>query len=949
MMKRFLKTEHFTFNSKTVFFPVFMAALCCSAYYESFSFELNSRYNGIVSWNSMENMYTNARVILFANCLIMGTVVFLATLFLLNFLNRKFRFVKPELKLLNFTSLFGVLATVYILFSPGQLFSIRFLFGITVFILLVLLLHIIFRKKNRHVFNYAEFSIWSLLTGFLIYLIVDYLWLLYYNKHLNPITENIFYLGGAIVVVAQVLFVFTKITFTHLKKHLHWLVWFALHTFVTNEVVYSLNQHGVACHPLIILLSGFLVILCISYFFIIKKGPTCNRYFGSLQKLYFPITLCIVVLHGYFLLCLPNPHELFETANPANAMMRTFVFHEIPFLDYINSHMLSETFFGYIYIALNGYSGTMEFSVYDYMFFVVYILIAYYWLREITGDGALAFGFALFFPFLMAVLSGLLCVAFVSVFLLKRVWQHPSIKNYLLNFFWMFFLLLWRLDAGVSNLTAQTVLLLIIALLNTVHRKNMLKALLLFIGGMLILLLAAWLLQPNLFVTIKQALFYFKSNQAFGTLTLGDVTQRLFVVQHILFPAVFTIMALWTLVKYKQFKNKHFFLWMNVIFFIVFFFSNYQRGIVCHGFNVNTDGWLASFSFLIFGLFALLLVQHKSKTMQQAVFIVSLFLAILIFKFPDCKGYLSESDNFYTSYLQYKPFKKTNEKILRYIPDQNFELENYYELNDFLKTNFSAKATFLDFSNTPILYFYTSRQVPSYFNQYLQNTPDEYLQKENLKKLSGMDVPVVVYANVPKTWFDFTDGVENSARYFLVAEHIYQNYHPFILISKHTIWIKNGLNLNQGNYQADTISIKPQLTALRKLAYLEGIRAANYNLPLQYSWKNSDISKFNNHYEIAMPASIDKTSGNYLEFELENTSGQEMNGTLILQKDSINVGSFHFVVMNKTKAAKYRIRISTQYAWYAKQPNRLVFIFDNEAFLPEISSIRLLKAQYSEN
>ena len=935
--------KNIRFDLSTFFFPAFIAVLCCISYFQNFSFDLNSKYNGIIGWTSMENFDTNARLKLYSNCLLIGTLVFLFSVYSINLLKHKFLFIRPELKLLNFVGLFGLIVSVYYLFSPEQMFGFRFLFGVSFFVLIGILFHILFRKKYRNAFNHSEFTVWSLITGFLIYIILDYFSLLLSDKHLNPLTENIFYIAGGVFIISQCLFLFTGITFAHLKKHLVFIVWFALHTVISNEVVFSLNQHQIFCDPLLILLSGFIIILLVTYFFILKdRKKTLNHCFTDLQKLYFPLTLCIVVLHGYFQLYLPNPHELFETANPANAMMRTFVFHQIPFLDYMNSHLLSESIFGFLYVGLNGYSGTMDFSVYDYFFNVVYILIAYYWIRKISGDGAFAFGFALFFPFLIVIFGGLFCLVFISLFLLRKAFLYPTTKNFLLNFFWLFFLLFWRLDAGFSNLTAQALLLLMCFIKYPLSRKPLIKALGIFLSACGLLLLIAWLLQHDLFVNIKQALHYFKANQAFGYFSIGDSSNRLFVIQYFLFPALIMIIAIWAFIKLNSIKLKQSFVWVNILFFAVFYLSNYQRGVVCHGFNNNTDSYLTSFSFLIFGLLALLWAQHKDKTTQKIVFISTVFVLVLVLKFPDCKGYITESDQFYASYAHYKPYKNTPDKIIRYVPDKAFEKENYYDLNDFLKKNFSVDATFIDMSNTPMLYFYTQRCVPSYFNQYMQNTVDEYLQTENLKKLQKTDVPVVVYSNVPKTWFDCTDGVENSLRYDLIAEHIFLNYHPFILLSKHSIWLKNGLNLPLGTYQADTLSGKPQLTELNKLAWLEGQRAARYDLPAWYSWNDSDIHTSGKHFELILPRIV---LANYFEFVLTNHCNAETKATLVLYTDSTRVGAFRFTVMNKPDAQKYRIRLSTQYAWFAKHPNRIELSFDDESCVPEIRSAKLLKAE----
>ena len=90
--------------------------------------------------------------------------------------------------------------------------------------------------------------------------------------------------------------------------------------------------------------------------------------------------------------------------------------------------------------------------------------------------------------------------------------------------------------------------------------------------------------------------------------------------------------------------------------------------------------------------------------------------------------------------------------------------------------------------------------------------------------------------------------------------------------------------MNRGNYPPDTISTLPQQTELTKLAWLEGLHADKYSLPSLFSWKESDIVKSGNRFEIILPDKIDRTSGNYLEFELLIRLKVELDGMLILTK-----------------------------------------------------------------
>jgi hypothetical protein len=938
-LKKFF--PHLNINSSTLFYPLFVAVLTCGAYVSAFSFELNEKYNGIISWNSMQNFDTNARIRLYFNCLVIGILVFLGITFLINLVRKHFPMIQPQLKLLNFTGLFGGLSGIYFLFSPDVVYVSNFLFGFSSLNIVSIVLQILLRRRTSLKIDFSELLIWSTICGFLIFVILNYQQLYYNNYPLKPFPELIFYFALFIYFCAILLENFLKTSQKQLIKYSSILPWMALYTIILNEMIFFGNQRGYMIEPKIVFLFGLIFMLVLAVFLWRRKSNTFV-FLSRMSSVFYPVTLVIVVLYGYYNAFLPLPTELFETANPANAVMRTFVFHEVPFVDYMNSHMLSETFFGFMYTLINGYSGTYDFASYDYFVMIIYILCCYYWVKELFGDSVFAFAFSLFFPFLMVAVSGLSCIVLVSVFFIRKVYLNPGVKNWLINFFWMTFLILWRLDGGVANFMAQGILLIFILIFIDKKRRSFLISFAVFAGIAGLLLLSGYLYQPHLFENMRQAWHYIGANQAHGAISIGNVADTLFVIQYMVFPAVIALMMLWLIFNFKkQFRN-HIFLFSSFVFLGLFYFFNYQRGLVRHGFNENNDGFLTSFSFLLLSLFTVVLLIRKRSVLKMSVFTITLFVLILAFKFPDNKGLSSEATVFFKNYKEFKPYKNSRDKIQRALRDNGFEEKNRTELKSFFDKNFSPNATFIDFSNTPALYYFLKKPVPSYFNQYMQNTVDGYLQKVNIRNLKEFEIPIVVFSNQPKTWFDKTDGVENTYRYYLMAEYVYQNYHPFRIMSNHSLWIKNDITLSDTSGIRDTVSVLPCTIPLEYLPYLEGIRADKKEAQVIQVWNKTDMSVSAESCIIPLKNPIDKSNGNIVEIVFQNTGANDIRASLDLIKDSTVAGTFDFAVKKTDNAVPYRIRVSTLYQWYASTIREFRLHYPVGGFL-EIKEVKLLK------
>jgi hypothetical protein len=369
------------------------------------------------------------------------------------------------------------------------------------------------------------------------------------------------------------------------------------------------------------------------------------------------------------------------------------------------------------------------------------------------------------------------------------------------------------------------------------------------------------------------------------------------------------------------------------------------RGLVRHGLNEGSDSFLSSFVYLIFILLIFLILRIYKIKKRFIILIFGFYFMVVAFKFPDVKDFNSLFESFNINFKDYKPLNKVAAKLIRYHENKAFANENYIDFKNFMDNNFEKTATFIDFSNTPMLYFYTQRRVPSYFPQYMQNTVDNYLQQANLASLKNYQIPVVVFSNAPNTLFDNIDNVPNAIRYSKIAEYIYQNYLPYANISKHEIWIKkhHKLLINK----PDKLSYLTPLQSfnIMKLPYVE------YNLTetkpydqILYQWNRNQISLTANYYYISLPTGIDKESGNYLIINFKRKYAENQKFKMVLLKDSIESGNIYFDILNKKETESYAIRISSLYSWYSVDNNIIRLYFENDVQRPEIISIQLSKA-----
>jgi hypothetical protein len=206
--------------------------------------------------------------------------------------------------------------------------------------------------------------------------------------------------------------------------------------------------------------------------------------------------------------------------------------------------------------------------------------------------------------------------------------------------------------------------------------------------------------------------------------------------------------------------------------------------------------------------------------------------------------------------------------------------------------------------NTPMLYYYSQKQVPSFFYQSPQNVHSISMQKEWVKELKTANIPIVLMRHVPESWWDKTDGVPNEIRHYPVFEYLYKHYCFYDVIYGYEIWkpcpepISNNLIFeNRELYRYFNLKNLPALISLPAVKLIQAGPPKNsiYAIPPNRpEWVKIEISNCN----------------------------RDAQAEITLLHDGNPYGGYHFNINTKLRK-EYSIRLSTLYSWWRMKPKEI--------------------------
>ena len=388
MKERFLHLES---KKEIILISSFLSTYIIYLLCINFDFSLASPSNLYISQATLDNVDVSKRIGLFYK-IICGLLFFTPVLFLI-FNNLK---IKPkEWSSLALISATGIILIICNTFGITSTESIR-LFTVVFFIKLALLL---LKQHFRliRLINHDKFFGLILALSFVVVCAISFIF------NTPVVIKNILWAFTLVVIFLIFFIVLIKKTSRFFTRNI--FPFFIPFAFVPLFIFLTTEIHLFAHIKYNILLSyqwlfiGFigatlLVLLVWNLVLFRDKLPT-----KPLLNFIVPAALFSYLLLSIYHPIINQPLELFELANPAVSQMRLFLFKEIPFVDFMSSHLFSEQFYGIIHNFIYGYSNSLSFLSYKFFYDVLFYLVAFVFMTKLFKSPFLSLLFLMSFPF----------------------------------------------------------------------------------------------------------------------------------------------------------------------------------------------------------------------------------------------------------------------------------------------------------------------------------------------------------------------------------------------------------------------------------------------------------------------------------------------------------------------------------------------------------------------
>lgn len=904
------KLEHALITLFTVFFIIYTV-------FKNFDTKLTQTKTLYISMATLDEYDISSRINLFYK-LVLISLIGIPIVYI--FLNKISLSIKTrQLKTISLLSVYGLLLILTDIYGITNTFAYTLIFFLTVILLLF----------NLLITDHSNFKILKESSLFLKLLILSTL-----------LQSAIQFLGNSDPFISEQgvgLFLIIYATFTTLTLFINKRFGLFFNTifqyclplasvpiliFAATEsyIFFSIKQSYTAPYRLIFVLGLFLFIVISILFKKYRKVKLDNKKLFS--RFFIPATLL-----SFLILTLYNPlvaqsTELFELANFANAQMRIFNFNEIPFVDFMSSHMFSEQFYGIIYHLIYGYDASLDFLSYYFLYEVLFYFIIYKFLMRIFKNPYFSVFMIIYFPFSNILFGRHLFFAILVYFAIEFLLKKQSIRNYLILYILILSTILWRLDTGASTLFT-TIIYFPLAFFvkgKQIQIKTLLKSTAIITGiCFIILALAVYIRSYDyLLENFKSFLHYASANQAHGYTNIAKNFNQQFYTLHVLMPVISVLAILFSIFKLRlerAAQQKNHVLLMASTFLFLIYITNFQRGLVRHSFIEATDGYLLSTFIIALTLFLLSFIKQTQPSHKLTAFLgLSFFLVIGSKYFPMNFG-VSKMEVYLTDNTLDNLEDQFNQKNLkgRSIIDEQLQHTKISKFKSFLDENLSEDETFLDFSNAPMLYYYTQRSIPSYFCQNLQNIIDDYLQLEQIKRVKKAKTPVVIYSNYPKGWGDQIDNIPNPMRHYLLSEFIYSVYSPLKIINAKSIWVDKSKQFEPIDVQIekDTLIRQPKVYHYEKSAHIiaNHLKTKKINeLDLPIKQDKERTTRYHAYYKVDLNKI--STDNLYLKLKLKDHSIQK-DIRIELFNDTLLAGTNIFTTVLNEQT--YITRISNHY------------------------------------
>ncbi len=911
MKRAFFNSYFFFLNSagrSVVFTSLFYALWLIISVVSSANFDIHSFSGRMIGVATMQNVDVEARVGLFYKCIFLFLASFLVFTLLAYFIFKKRPAIlnSIELRIINYTSIAGIFFFLFKLLNVEMYETIEVVYFLQKLMLATLLIRLLVQKENK--ISLQHFSIILSLSFAFYFFIADVNNLLGYVN--NPDFYIITFIIAVLLLISLSIFL-NRSAVINSSKQLTLLTYSLLPLILLPFLSVLKDEIFLICKSNKIILSSQLPIYLL--LFIIILIWTFLRYkLGKKKELrsqkeivarnYFPLLIFSLTAYLSYSYYTEYYDEIFESGNVYLPIMEHQLFGTLSPVEKLNTHLLSDYFFSYIYAFFNGLN-INEITLYDFILAPLSYTLYYFLVKYLTRNEFIALLCVLLFPFAEAILPEGFCFAVLGIFaLIKLINQQQSLKNYLVYFSTLVFLLCWRIDLGYNCLLTMPVVLLYYHFFNEKNKiqwKILSKAVAI-VGGSVIFLLGLFSLirQTNLFSKVAYLFNYCVSAQSYGYHAVGDTTLTNVKIHYFVFPVAIMMLLILAGIKYRQFNKTRSqrAAQLSFLFISLFYLINFNRGLIRHSLFEGMDAFVSSFAYIILSASVFILFRKNSHFVKCLLFFSTAFFLVNTYRVPEPKGMKNIFERLIVKIKSTKNISlaSINNRVSN-APGQ--KAERYSQFVDFINKNTNKDETFLDFSNRPMLYFFTKKATPSYFYQTPLCIQNDFLQERYIEDLSQYKTPYLLFQGVSDVGYDNMDGVPNSLRHYRMAEYFYNNYSPYVIVDNFCIWRNNktkdcnkrdtisryiaGIDSNHVDFVETTFEIKRGKSYSVKLSYSRKIETEAF---LMTNKKMIDL-KLKDLNETESYAIIEAKEGKY-KFAA-SSAGHGLKSCFVIESDYV--------------------------------------------------------------
>ena len=701
----------------------------------------------------------------------------------------------------------------------------------------------------------------------------------------------------------------------NIEQLLIWALVFSFSVFsplIVTELQYFILLHtGTNVAPVLLSILYLLLLLLVKV--ILQKRNLLHVSRPLMFKRIWLIIACGLGIQTFYQPYGTAPAELFELANRATPLMEMHFFQVMPLLSKASSHFVSDYGFGILYEALYGYQG-LDFLVFDVFENLIWIVVSYLLIHAITRKTLLAFYFVALFPFADAALSPYYILALIPLLILIAAWKNPAPRQAWFFGISVVLLMPWRADLAFALVFCLVGVLAISIWLKKIQFRFLLP---MFISAIVfgMLLLGICLYKDiDWLRNLQCSIDYLSSSQSYGLTNMGDEHSISFVWQHFLLPLL-VIACLWIALKemlHRETPSRALIPWLIVLFLGIFYLVNLPRGIVRHGFAEGYDNFLSSFAFFLIPLTIAIQLPFRDAG-RWMTWLGMLFVVMLFLRFPQRQpepalmlAGINRPVHLSTLPTHLGQRLKINTAAIS--PD-------VLQLAQFLRNTLKSEETFLDFGNTPMLYFYAEKEVPAFFYQSPQNVHSLSLQKDWINRLEHYNVPILLFRHAPHNWWDETDGVPNELRHCLMAEYFYAQYSPWKIDFGYEIWKKKTAALEV----SDTLYPEIEHHGIERFQLLK--QPTFWRPKSQKEQELKFLPDMLNTQTLRASLPENATSKPALiNFTIESVALLEKEAHFFLVGDTLDLGGFEFKLLPGLER-QYVLRPSILWSWWKNIPS----------------------------